>query len=214
MSIRVLHPRMQVHGADVRAEHVDGVELRVPSVLDSQVPPGIGPRGRHGHGLARPVDDLGAVEGQRAHGLRVLAVGAADGADVADVGRPQHRVERVDAVAEELDPAVVDVVRRAGALAAPEVVLRRLVHHLAARGDDEQRVEVAVVHDLGPARLALHDDVGVVELRGPRRGRSVSSPGMSMKRSRAAITCGDVERLVGEAGQRALGEGDRAGPAC
>ena len=48
--------------------------------------------------------------------------------------RAQHRVEGVDPVAEQLDPAVVDVVRRARALAAPEVVLRRLVHDLAAAG--------------------------------------------------------------------------------
>ena len=102
----------------------------------------------------------------------------------------QHGVEGVDAVAEELDPAVVDVVRRARALAAPEVVLGGLVHDLALRRDDEQRVEVAVRHHLGPARLALDDEVRLVVPRERAPAARVSSPGMSMKRSCAATTCG------------------------
>ena len=155
--VRVLHLRMEIDGADVRAEHVDAVEVRVGAVLEHPgAAAGVADAG-HRHRLARPVDDLGAVHGERAHGLRVLAVRAADRPDVADVLGPQDGVEGVDPVAEELDPAVVDVVRGAGALAAPEVVLRRAVHDLALGRDHEEHVEVAVRDHLGPTGLALND---------------------------------------------------------
>ena len=110
--VRVLHLRVHVDGPDVRAHHVDVVEVRVRPVLQQPRSAGLHPDLGHRHGLARPVDDLRAVERERAHGLRVLAVRAADRADVADVVGAQHRVEGLDAVAEQLDPAVVDVVRR------------------------------------------------------------------------------------------------------
>src|SRR5258708_24931138 len=108
-----------------------------------------------GHRLARAVDNLGAVERERAYRLWVFSVGAADRADIADVVGAQHRVERVDSVAEQFHPAVVYVMRNTRALAAPEVVLGRLVDDLTLPGDDEQGVEEAVVDYLGPARLAL-----------------------------------------------------------
>ena len=42
------------------------------------------------------------------------------------------------------------------------VWLASLVDDLTVPGDDEQGVEEALVDDLGPARLALDHDVGVV----------------------------------------------------
>ena len=94
---------------------------------------------------------------------------------------------------------------RARALAAPQVVLGCLVDDVAPRPDDEQRVEVAVLDDLGPPGLALDDDVGLVldgELAqhlGLRTGDfDVEVPGRRHVR--------DVEHLVGEAGQRTLGQ--------
>src|SRR5262249_16673091 len=110
----------------------------------------------------RAVDDLGAVERERAYRLWVLSVGAADCADIADVVRAQHWVERVDSVAKQLHPAVVNVMRDTRALAAPEVVLRRLVDNLTLPRDDEQGVEEAMVDHLRPARLALGHDVRIV----------------------------------------------------
>ena len=181
--------------------------MRVRAVL--QQPRAAGLAGlRHRHGLARPVDDLGAAERERAHGLGVLAVGAADRPEVADVVGAQHGVEGLDAVAEELDPAVVDVVRRARALAAPEVVLGRLVHDLALRRDHEQRVEEAVGHDLGPARLALHDDVGLVEPRELGQPLALLARDVDEELARRGDVR-DVEDLVREPGQRALGERDQ-----
>ncbi len=78
MSIRVAHPRVQEHRPDVRREHVHVVEVGVRAVLEHPRPAARVADVRHRHGLAGPVDDLGAVERQRAHGLRVLAVAAAD----------------------------------------------------------------------------------------------------------------------------------------
>lgn len=83
------------------------------TVLQQPRAAGLGTGLRHRHGLAGAVDDLGAVERERADGLRVFAVAAADGPQVADVGRAQDWVEGVDSVAEQLHPTVVDVVRRA-----------------------------------------------------------------------------------------------------
>ena len=162
----------------------------------------------HRHRLAGPVDHLGAVERQGADGLGVLAVAAADRADVADVVGAQDRVERVDPVAEQLDPAVVDVVRRAGALAAPDVVLRRAMHDLAGRRDDEQRVEEAVVHHLRPARLALDDDVGPVHLRQAGQPLGLRTGDVDEQLARGERVR-QIEGLVGEAGEGALGEGDQ-----
>ena len=120
----------------------------------------------------------------------------------------QHGVEGLDAVAEELDPALVDVVRRARALAAPEVVLGRAVHDLALRREHEQRVEEAVGHDLGPARLALHDDVGLVQARELGEPVALGARDVDEELARGRDVR-DVEDLVGEAGQRALGQRDQ-----
>ena len=161
----------------------------------------------HRRGLARPVHHFGTVEGQCAHGFRILAIAAADRADVADVVGFQHRVKGLDAVAIQLDPAVVDIVRRAGALAAPDVILGGLVHHFAIGSDDEQRVEVAVGHDLRPARLALADDVGVVELRQPAQVFGLLTGDIDEQIARRHHVW-QVEDLVGESGERTFGEGD------
>jgi len=63
------------------------------------------------------------------------------------------------------------------------------VHDLTGWRQDEHGVEVAVGHDLGPASLALHDDVGLVQ-PGQRGQAFDSGPGISMNRSRAASVCG------------------------
>ena len=205
---RVLHAGVEVHGADVGAEHVDAVEVRVGPVLEHPRPAARVADAGHGHRLARPVDDLGAVHRQRPHRLRVLAVGAADRAEVADVVGPEHRVEGVDPVAEDLDPAVVDVVRRARALPAPEVVLRGAVHDLALRRDDEEHVEVAVRDHLRPARLALDAEVDVVALRQAGEHLGLLSRDVDEEVA-GGRDVGHVERLVGEAGEGSLGERDQ-----
>ena len=122
--------------------------------------------------------------------------------------RAQHRVEGLDAVAEELHPALVDVVRRARALPAPEVVLGRAVHDLALRREHEQRVEEAIGHDLGPARLALHDDVGLVEARELGQPLALGARDVDEELARRRDVR-DVEDLVREARERALRERDQ-----
>jgi hypothetical protein len=84
--------RVHVDRADVRADHVDVVEMRVGPVLQQPGTAGLHPQLGHRHRLARAVDHLGPVERERADRLRVLPVGTADRADIADVVRAQHRV--------------------------------------------------------------------------------------------------------------------------
>src|SRR5207237_2006103 len=149
----VLHSRVHVDRPDVRADHIDVVEVCVSTVLEQPGTAEVSTGLSHRYRLARTVDDLRTVEGECADRLRILAVAAADGAEIADVVGAQHRVERVDAVTEQLDPAVEDVVRRTGTLTAPEMVLRRAMHDLAPRREDEEGVEEAIRHHLWPACL-------------------------------------------------------------
>ena len=197
----------QVERAGIGTQHVYGIELRVAPVLDHPgTAAGIAGAG-HGHGLAGPVHHLGAVERQRPHRLRVFAVAAADGAYVADVRGFQHGIEGVYAVAEHFHPAVVHVVRGAGAFPAPDMVFCRLVHHVAVGVDHEQGVEEPVVHDLGPARLALADDVGVIQGGQPSQPRGFLAGDID-EQFPGSEDVGQVEDLVGEARQRAFRQGD------
>ena len=162
---------------------------------------------RHGNRFAGAIDDLGAVERQRADRLGVFAVAATNAADVADVVGPQHGVEGFEAFAEHLYPAVVDVVRRAGMLPTPHVVLRRLVDHFALRTDHKERVEVALLHHLRPARFALRDQVGLV-VRGDPPQPLGFLPRDFNEQVPGGNPVGQVERLVGEAGECAFGQRD------
>ena len=205
---RVLHLRVYVDGTHVGADHVDVVEVRVSAVLQQPRAARLWSCLRHRHGLARAVHDLRTVEGERPHRLRIFPVAAADGAQVADVSSAEDRVEGLDAVAEDLDPAVVDVVGRARPFSAPDVVLRRAMDHLALRRDDEQGVEETVRDHLGPARLALRHDVRLVvarQLSQTFRLRSRDVDEQLVCRGHVR----NVEDLVRETGQRSLGEGDQ-----
>ena len=87
------------------------------------------------------------------------------------------------------------------------MVFCRLVHHVAVGVDHEQGVEEPVFHDLGPARLALADDVGVIQ------GGQAPQPCGFLTRDideqfPGREDVGQVEDLVGETGQRAFRQGD------
>ena len=78
---------------------------------------------------------------------------------------------------------------------------------LAPRGDDDQRVEEAVGDNLRPACLALGNDVGLVVTR--QGGKPFRlGPGDVDEQVACRGDVWDVEDLVRESGERALGQSD------
>ena len=82
------------------------------------------------------------------------------------------------------------------------------MHHLAPGRKHEEGVEEAVGHHLGPARFALGHDVGVVVARQLRQPLGLRAGDVDEQLTRRNHVR-DVEDLVGEPRQRALGEGDQ-----
>ena len=205
---RVLHLRVHVDWADVRAYHVHIVEVCVRSILQKPCPSGIEPYLSHWYRFAWPIHDLGAVKSKRTQSLRVLAIRAADRAQVANVIGTKDRIEGVDAITKQFDPSVVNIVRSTRAFAAPQVVLRDPVDDLARRRDDEENIEVPVFDYLGPTRLALHKNVR--RISASKGGQAVRLwSGNVDKQLARGRNVWDIEDLIREPGESPFREGNQ-----
>src|SRR5438128_7969657 len=193
----------EVVGAHVRGHDVQVVvECARPALdLEHLVP-------RRGVRVGGAVDDLRAVQRERP---RVLGVGALvrhHDAEPADL-RVHHGPEGVQGAAVLRDPPVVDVVGADRVLDGEEgrdfVVLE---DDPAARVDDEPDVEEPVFQ-VGVPGLRLRHDERVVLLRdlAERLGLVARDVDRALAREGGVV---EVEHLVVERLQRALGEGDEA----
>ena len=154
------------------------------------------------------IDDLRAVHGQA---TRVLGIGPLVGhhdPEPPDLG-VGHRIERVERLAVELDPAVIDVVRR------DRVLDRQQRHQLVVTQDDravgvqhEAHVEEAA-RELGVARLGLghHEHAPLARQPAQLVGLGAGDVDRAVARERLVV---EVEHLVVEALQRALRYRDQA----
>ena len=146
---------VEMIAADIRRHDVHVVLERARPIgnLEHVV---LGERRRH----RRAIHHLGAVHGEPAAVLRIIALHRHHDAEPADLG-VGDRPERLQRAAVFLDPPVVDVVRRHRALDRQQrgnlVVLQ---DDLAVRIDDEADVEEAVLPVL-MARLGLRHDEDV-----------------------------------------------------
>ena len=154
------------------------------------------------------VDDLRAVHRQAA---RVLGIGPLVGhhdPEPPDLG-VGHRIEGVERRAVQLDPAVVDVVRR------DRVLHRQQRHHLVVAQHD---LAVGVQHEadveelageLGVARLGLghHEHAPLARQTAELVGLGPGDVDRALAREGRVV---EVEHLVVEALQRALRDRDQA----
>ena len=154
------------------------------------------------------IDDLRAVHGQAA---RVLGIGALVGhhdPEPPDLG-VGDRIEGVERLAVQLDPAVVDVVRRDRVLdrqQRDQLVMAQ--HDLAVGVQHEADVEEAA-GELGMARLGLghHEHAPLARQPAELVGLGAGDVDRALARERLVV---EVEHLVVEALQRALRNRDQA----
>ena len=110
---RMFHSWMQINRANIGANHVEAVELRMSPVLDHPAASARVGVPCHWHGFARAITDFSPIQRQCTNRLRILAVAATDRADIADVIRFEDGIESFDTLPKQLHPSIVDVVRRA-----------------------------------------------------------------------------------------------------
>nr|WP_245431035.1 hypothetical protein [Rhodoplanes roseus] len=195
--------RIEVVAADVGRHDVHVVLERAAAVGDLEEVV-LGERGRQ----RGAVHHLGAVHGEAAAVLRIAPLHRHHDAEPADLG-VGDRPKGLERAAVFLDPPVVDVVRRHRALHRQQrAELVVLEDDRAVRVDDEADVEEAVL-PVRMAGLGLRHDVDVPLARElgdlvRLRARDVDRAGVG------EVGVVDVQDLVVEAHQAALGNGEEA----